>query len=206
MSFRIILFATLCFFMGCRSGDVNAPPDDNNTNFGNEPTIDDSDPINYETLQGDWSIVEIHANNTETNELQIYTRDESSSVHARLIFYRPTLGDPARLEMRWYCNGLSFSYQYERNVITRISDVGGPLGPWSSDYSEKNEFYYAQPRLSCMGLTPDEEQEWAKIGAVMYLLATRLTLFETYEIDFQLDSNIVSIFTSEGDGIYGMRL
>ncbi len=206
MKIHLILLASCCILIGCSSTTEDIQTNQSDSTANSETSTENSGLINYETLQGSWKIVEIHTNNIELGTLESHVIDEGSSVYANLNFYRPTLGDPARLEMNWICNGLGFSYVYENSLIQRLGDVGVPDSPRLHVDVQKNQHNDIQPRLSCLSPPLDQQQEVARISALMSMLTQRFMLFETYQTDFQMNENIVSIFTSQGDGIYGVRL
>jgi len=201
MKLHIFLFSSCCALFACTTDEEDPLLNDDATG-NSESSIENVDPINYESLQGEWKIVEIHSNDTALSSVQSIISDEDGPTYAGLYFYRPTLGDPARLEMGWNCDGLGFSYEYDNNWMTRIGDVGGPLGPWGlvNDYSR--QINDVEPLLSCIGPPTDRAPG---VSSLMASLAARLTMFDTYKIEFQSDESIVSIFTIEGDGIYASR-
>lgn len=170
---------------------------------GGSGQYDISDPINYEVLQGEWKIREIHVYDTESDSLESFI---SNVAFAPLSFYRPTLGDPARVEMSWICEGLGFSYEYSSNTMHRLDDVSSEsVNITFSGPKDKVQVVDAQSRRSCVGPAPSQEQESAKISALMPKLAKRLTIFENYQIEYYVETETISLFTSEGDGIYASR-
>jgi len=206
MKSHFTVLASCCIFIGCSSTTEDIPTNQSDSTANSEASTEYSDLINYETFQGSWKIVEIHTNNIELGTLESLVTNEGSSVYANLNFYRPTLGDPARLDMNWICNGLGFSYVYENNLIRRLGDVGVPDSPSPNVDVKKYQNYDIQPRISCLSPPPDEQQEAARIAALMSMLTQRFMLFETYQTEFQMNGNVVSIFTSQGDGIYAARM
>lgn len=163
-----------------------------------------SNPEIYDQLHGEWDITEIHLSDDIGEIPTMLLNTEFGYEIATLTFYRPTLGDPARLSVFWYCNGFRFNFEYSDGELTRLSQMVGPMNnPWLA-ISKRILVEYLEGRLNC-GTSPNaEDQELETIAVFMSGLANQFVQYHRYEIEL-LDSETVSVFTQQGDGVYATR-
>lgn len=168
-----------------------------------DPTTEfsETESFDYDTIHGQWVISEVHWLDVEGSLTPSMLEVKTDLNIAQLNFYRPTLGDPARLEIFWHCDGLGFSFDYTNGTLVRSTDIGGVNGPWPIP---SNLTSSKMLRTSCTSIPLNQQQQVGEVGAGLHRLANRLTLFESYQLEI-FEDNVVSLFTEQGDGVYATR-